>query len=127
MLSFNLKGGTKLRSKSNFIGLTPLCPAKDEAVAIAFYVNKLGFKDNGYGGVRRGEIEILFYQTDDKQLAEWTSFRIEVEDIGSLYEEYTLQEVIHPNGSLTKKPWGLLEFSIIDLNGVCITFFEKEA
>jgi hypothetical protein len=60
----------------------------NEALAIKFYVEKLGFRDNGYGGVIRGDVEILFYKTNDKYLAEWTAFRIQVEDIECLYTEY---------------------------------------
>ncbi len=108
-----------------FRGLTPLSPAKDVEKAVQFYVDKLGFRDNGHGGVIRGDVEILFYQTDDKYLAEWTSFRIHVEHIEALFEEYQAQNVIHPNGALETKPWGTKEFSIIDLDGVCITFFER--
>jgi hypothetical protein len=53
------------------------------------------------------------------------AFRIQMEDIENLYTEYQAQNVIHPNGSLEVKPWGKKEFSIIDLDGVCITFFES--
>ncbi|EPD49409.1 hypothetical protein HMPREF1210_03308 [Paenisporosarcina sp. HGH0030] len=109
----------------NFKSLTPLSPAKDIETAITFYEQKLGFTPNGYGGVYRGNIEILFYQTDDTHLGEWTSFRILVDAIESLYREYEKQQVIHQNGSLEAKPWGTKEFSIIDPDGVCITFFER--
>lgn len=108
-----------------FRGLTPLSPAKDEAAAIAFYEQQLGFTANGYGGVKRGDVEILFYQTDDKHLAEWTSFRIQLDHIEPLYEEYRSKNVIHPNGPLHTTEWGTREFSIIDQDGVCITFFER--
>jgi hypothetical protein len=114
-----------LKEKVLFRGLTPLSPAKNVAKAVEFYVMKLGFKDNGHGGIIRGDVEILLYQTDDKHLAEWTSFRIHVEQIEALFEEYQEQNVIHPNGVLATKPWGTKEFSIIDLDGVCITFFER--
>jgi catechol 2,3-dioxygenase-like lactoylglutathione lyase family enzyme len=114
-----------VKEKVIFRGLTPLSPAKDVAKTVEFYVVKLGFEDNGHEGVIRGDVEILFYQTDDKHLAEWTSFRIQVEQIEALFEEYQEQNVIHPNGILDRKPWGTKEFAIIDLDGVCITFFER--
>jgi hypothetical protein len=34
--------------------------------------------------------------------------------------------MIHPNGQLQTQPWGMKEFAIIDVAGVCITFFEPE-
>ena len=45
---------------SAFKSLTPLSPAKDIESAISFYEKKFGFKANGYGGVVRGDVEILF-------------------------------------------------------------------
>lgn len=110
----------------DFRGITPLSPAKDIQKAIQFYVEKLGFRDNGYGGVIRGDIEILFYQTDNQNLADWTCFRIHVNGIERLYESYQKEGVVHPNGLLSKKDWGNIEFSIIDQDGVCITFFERD-
>jgi catechol 2,3-dioxygenase-like lactoylglutathione lyase family enzyme len=111
-----------------FRGLTPLSPAKDPAAAVGFYVEKLGFRDHGNENVARvirGNVEIMFYQTDDQHLVDWTSFRIHVEHIEALFKEYQANHVIHPNGDLETKPWGTKEFSIIDLDGVCITFFER--
>jgi hypothetical protein len=35
------------------------------------------------------------------------------------------KNVINPNGSLEVKAWGKKEFSIINQDGVCITFFER--
>jgi catechol 2,3-dioxygenase-like lactoylglutathione lyase family enzyme len=108
-----------------FRGLTPLSPSKEVEQTIKFYVEKLGFRDNGHGGVIRGDVEILFYQTNDQNLADWTSFRIHVKGVEELYEAYQKVGVIHTNGALAIKPWGNHEFSIIDLDGVCITFFEE--
>jgi catechol 2,3-dioxygenase-like lactoylglutathione lyase family enzyme len=110
---------------AEFLGLTPLSPVKDVEKAVQFYVDKLGFIDNGHGGVIRGGVEILFYQTEDQKLADWTSHRIHIKGIEGLYKVYQKEGVIHPNGSLAKKEWGNLEFTILDQDGVCITFFEK--
>lgn len=114
-----------MRNGVVFKGLTPLSPAKNIEKAIGFYVEKLGFWDNGHGGVIRGDVEIMFYQTNDPKLAEWTSFRIHVNGIVELYETFKDAEFLHPNGKLERKSWGSLEFSIIDQDGVCITFFEE--
>jgi catechol 2,3-dioxygenase-like lactoylglutathione lyase family enzyme len=115
----------KMTDGTLFRGLTPLSPSKDVEKTVKFYVEILGFRDNGHGGVIRGDVEILFYQTNDQKLAEWTSFRIHVNGVEELYEAYQSAGVIHTNGTLAMKPWGSLEFSIIDQDGVCITFFEK--
>jgi len=108
-----------------FRGLTPLSPAKNVEKAVKFYVDKLGFRDNGHGGVIRGDVEILFYQTNDQKLADWTSLRIHVDGVEELYETLQKEGIIHKNGKLELKPWGNMEFSIVDQDGVCIAFFEE--
>jgi len=113
--------------------LNPLIPAgKDVEKAIEFY-EKLGFTTAHTEGkpfkmaiVERDEIQIFLVQNDDKHLAEGTSFRIRVEGIEQLYEEFLAkgEDIIHPNGKLETKPWGCKEFAISDKAGVCITFYD---
>jgi hypothetical protein len=90
----------------------PLSPARNVEKAVMFYVDKLGFSDNGHGGVIRGNVEILFYQTNDQKLADWTSFRIHVDGVEELYKTYQTEKVIHPNGALTMKSWGITSPSV---------------
>ncbi len=81
--------------------LSPLIPAgKDVETAIAFY-EKLGFTAIHTEGkplkmaiVERDEIQIFLVQNDDKHLAEGTSFRIRVEGLEQLYEEFLAQGVM---------------------------------
>lgn len=110
-----------------------MVPASDVAGAIAFYEEQLGFKAIYTEGdpvslaiVKRDSAEIFLYQNDDKHLAEWTSFRIQVENIDALYEECQAKggAMLYPNGELTTQPWGAKEFAVVDLMGVCITFYE---
>ncbi|MEM7727520.1 MAG: VOC family protein [Cyanobacteria bacterium P01_A01_bin.45] len=113
--------------------LSPLIPAgKDVEKAIAFY-NKLGFTTTHTEGkplkmaiVERDGIQIFLVQNDDRHLAEGTSFRIRVDGVEQLYEEFLAQgeNIIHPNGKLETKPWGCKEFGVLDLAGVCITFYD---
>lgn len=62
-----------------------------------------------------------------KHLARWTTLRIQVEHVEQLYEEFMALGggMIHPNGKLQTKPWGAKEFAVLDLAGVCITFYEE--
>lgn len=116
---------------SRFYGVTPLVPASDLETAIAFYRDTLGFElryrdaePATFAIVGRDDAVLNLIHSDDRQLAEWTSLRIKVDDIDGLYQQYRAQDIIHPNGSLADKPWGQREFAVIDPSGVCITFHQ---
>ncbi|MBF2008839.1 MAG: VOC family protein [Chlorogloeopsis fritschii C42_A2020_084] len=114
--------------------INPMIPAgSDMEVAIAFYEQQLGFTTIHKEGdpvrmaiVQRDGATIFLLQNDDKHLAEWTNFRIFVDGIEQLYAEFQAKggQMIHPNGKLETKPWGMKEFAVIDPAGVCITFYE---
>lgn len=112
--------------------ISPLIPAGDDVeAAIAFY-EKLGFQAVHQEGnpvrmaiVERDRATLFLVQNSDKHLAEGTSLRIQVDGIEQLYEEFQAQGgLIHPNGQLETKPWGPKEFAVMDLAGVCLTFYE---
>lgn len=114
--------------------ISPLIPAgSDVDVAIAFY-EKLGFSTIHKEGnpirmaiVKRDTAEIFLVKNDYKQLvAEEISLRIHVTNIEQLYQEFESkgEKIIHPNGKLEAKPWGVKEFVVLDPAGVCITFYE---
>lgn len=109
----------------------PIIPAgADLDAAITFY-EQLGFTrtwhEGDMAGVRRDAVEIILFRSEDQHLAEWTSFRVQVSDVAALYAEFQEKggPMLHPNGRLETKPWGATEFAIIDLAGVCITFFQR--
>jgi hypothetical protein len=50
---------------------------------------------------------------------------IETDRIHALYEEIAVKrrDLLHPNGrTVERKPWGMLEFALLDSTGVCIVF-----
>ena len=106
----------------------PKQAALNIANAVAFYVQRLGFTElfqaEDYAGVRRDVVEIHLWLCDDKNIPEKTACRVEVENIEPLYAEYQREEVINPHSSLQATPWGTKEFTILDLDGNGITFFE---
>lgn len=112
----------------------PFIPAGERVlVAIAFYEQKLGFKKQWQDSdepelalVVRDDIEIFLQKNSDASIAEWTLLRIEVRGIEALYQEYVSRDrtIIHPDGALEHKAWGSQDFSVLDPNGVCITFYE---
>lgn len=82
--------------------------------------------ENTYGIVYLGGAKLHFFLSDDKHLAEWSACRVNVGDINTLYALCQERGVVHPNGALEKKPWGSMEFAIIDPSGVCYTFAQRD-
>lgn len=114
--------------------ISPLIPAGDDLEkAIEFYEQKLGFTTIHKEGdpirmaiVKRDSAEIFLVKSDYHDLAKEISLRLQVTGIEQLYQELESKgdDIIHPNGKLETKPWGPKEFSVIDLAGVCLTFYE---
>ena len=99
--------------------------------AIAFYRTSLGF-DLLYRDGEPAQFAIVgcdgarlqLFAHQDRQLAEWTSLRIEVGGIDALYARCQESGCVHPNGLLGARPWGTREFSIVDPSGVCIALVQ---
>jgi uncharacterized glyoxalase superfamily protein PhnB len=117
---------------TNFLNVSPLIAARDVEESIVFYRSVLGF-ELAYRDAEPAQFAIVgcdgvrlhLFASQDKHLADWTSLRIEVERIDTLYERCQENGCVHPNGSLGSRPWGTREFSIIDPSRVCIAFVEQ--
>jgi hypothetical protein len=72
--------------------------------------------------VSRDEVEIHFWLTDNPDIPNATGCRVNVDGVDALYEEYRQLDIVHPKDPLGDKPWGLREFSIIDVDGNLLTF-----
>ena len=115
--------------------INPLIPGGEHLEqTVAFYEQQLGFKRIHQEGdpihmaiVQRDSAQIFLVKNADKHLAEGTSLRINVNQIEQLYAEFQAKggEMIHPNGKLETKPWGMKEFVVLDPAGVCLTFCES--
>ena len=114
--------------------LSPLIPGgEDLEKTVVFYEQQLGFKRIHQEGdpiymalVERDGVQIFLLKKEDKHLAQETSLRINVHQIEKLYAEFQTKggEMIHSEGQLETKPWGMKEFVVLDLAGVCLTFCE---
>lgn len=112
----------------------PFIPAGNNVLrTIQFYEQKLGFDrqwqdsdDPELALIVRDDVELFLQKNLDPLLAEWATLRIEVRDVAGLFREIVDRDpaLIHPNGALEKKSWGSTDFTILDPNGVCITFYE---
>jgi catechol 2,3-dioxygenase-like lactoylglutathione lyase family enzyme len=114
------------------LSATPAFPVRNIPSAVAFYRDRLGFHVRHEDGiVRRDEIELHLWEANspdtpgaEPHLAGSASCRVQVEGVHALYDEYRDRDVIHPNGALAVQPWGVEDFTILDLDGNAIAFFE---
>ena len=117
-------------SEISLLSAIPMIPGGNDVKQSVDFYARLGFKENwNYGDiaiVARGAVEIIICKNGSREIAEQTAFRIRVNGLTGLYNEFLALDPspIHPNGKLSTKPWGTKEFAILDLAGVCITFFE---
>lgn len=97
----------------------PWLPAQDIAATEAFY-RKLGFAvayDDGQTlQVRRDGAELFFWRCAERHIAENSSCYIRVTDPVALHREWL---AVNPPRLIAPevKPWGMLEFYLIDPNG----------
>ena len=95
------------------------------------FFERLGFRRKGsypdYGIVERDGVQIHFWLCNDARIPKETGCRITVEGIEGLFEAFSAEEVIHPNGKLARKPWGVWEFSIVDPDGNLVTLQQAAA
>ncbi len=116
-------------AKSTFVSVTPLLPAGPKLdEALRYYVGHLGFRVRwqgpGIAGIERDGVSFNLLQSDDRHWAENSSHNIGVHDLGALYEE--LRNVPGRVGKIEEKPWGRVEFHLVEPNGVCFQFYELE-
>ena len=114
-----------------FISTTPVLASLDIARTVAFYARVLGAKSihaqlGEYGIVSLGGLELHFWACTDAAIPKLTSCRIQVAGISALHAQCLAQNAVHPNGGLCCQPWGTQEFSFLDEDGNCVTFYEVQ-
>ena len=105
----------------------PVLPALNIRETILFYEKKLGFSAFDHGGyviMENDGIRLHFFLTTDKHLCENSGCYIYVSNIEDFYSRMSALDIIHPNGRLEVKPWGMKEFSVLDNNGNLLRFGE---
>lgn len=108
--------------------IVPKLPMRNKNATIAFYVEKLNFSIiNDFGDyllIEKDQIEIHFFEFTALDPTEnYGQVYIRTNDINSLYQGFINNEVtIHPNAALQTKPWGQMEFSLLDPDNNLLTF-----
>lgn len=108
----------------------PKLPMRDKSATRDFYINKLGFQEfgsadfDGYLMVQKDSIQIHFFEfktLDPKE--NYGQVYIRTDNIERLYQSLLDEKIrIHPNGQLSLKPWGQMEFSLLDPDNNLLTF-----
>ncbi len=78
----------------------------------------------GWENGSRDEAEVHCYQTNiDRTKNNWMCY-LRVGNLKAPYGDHKATHLIHPNGPLQKKPWGLKEFAVAERDGTLLTFGE---
>lgn len=115
-----------------FTAVHPKLPMRDKELTKRYYVDQLGFRSIGnddfelYLMLVRDQTEIHFFKFRELDPAQnYGQIYIRVSGIDLLYRDLLERGVaIHPNGQLALKPWGQLEFSVLDPDNNLLTFGE---
>ena len=103
---------------------------RNKAVTKAYYLDQLGFQRVGsqdypdYLMVKKDAVELHFFLFPDLDpLQNYGQIYLRTEEIDRLYQYFLERKVaIHPNAPLETKPWGMLEFSLVDPDHNLLTF-----
>lgn len=110
--------------------INPKLPMRNKIITRNYYLNMLEFSDIGsedfqsYLIIKKDQIEIHFFEFKDLNPAEnYGQIYIRTNDIKNLYQHYIKKGVIiHPADPLRLKPWGQMEFSVLDPDHNLLTF-----
>jgi hypothetical protein len=93
------------------------------------FVNCLGFtvlhQDDSLAVVGRDGARAYVVESPEYAARDRPEIAIETDSINEVYREISERrpDVLHPNlPRVTKRPWGALEFSLLDKTGVCVVF-----
>jgi hypothetical protein len=93
------------------------------------FVNCLGFqiryRDEELAVVDRDGAKAYIVASPEYAAKDRPEIAIETDNIHELYNEIKARRprMLHPNGNvIQKKPWGALEFAVLDKTTVCVIF-----
>jgi hypothetical protein len=111
-----------------FTKVIPKLPMRVKRQTKSYYIGQLGFMELAdYGDyllLEKDGVEIHFFEFKSLDpLQNYGQIYIRTDRIESLYAHFQKTNVsIHPNGPLQLKPWGQIEFSLLDPDHNLITF-----
>lgn len=110
--------------------INPKLPMRNKAITKKYYLDTLGFSlfgnadYEGYLMVEKDHIQIHFFEfTSLNPLENYGQVYIRTTDIHTLYESIKNKVPgFKPAGELSVKPWGQIEFSLLDPDNNLLTF-----
>jgi catechol 2,3-dioxygenase-like lactoylglutathione lyase family enzyme len=114
-----------------FLRAIPRLAARDVNRAVEFYESHLGFSASlhleDYAILRRDSAEIHVGRSTVDPKANPVVCRVDVRGVTEFYEKCRALNIVHAGDALAMKPWGRLEFSVVDPDGNLVTFAEAPA
>jgi catechol 2,3-dioxygenase-like lactoylglutathione lyase family enzyme len=119
---------------ATFLSLHPVLGARDVPLAVAWYVERLGFTlmfndatdPIRYAGVRRDSVELHLQWQDERYFPapgeDAPAYRFLVDDPDALFTEFRNSCALHATAALRNPPWHTREFAVHDPNGHGLTF-----
>jgi hypothetical protein len=93
------------------------------------FINCLGFKvlyqDSSLAVVSNDGAKAYIVESPEYAAKDRPEVAIETDNIEDVFKDISSKrpDVLHPNlPRITKRPWGALEFSVLDKTGVCVVF-----
>lgn len=111
----------------------PKLPMRSKSATKFYYIDGLGFElfgetdYDGYLMLQKEGIQIHFFKFKDLDpLENYGQVYIRTDSIKALYQSLQKKGIaIHPYGALESKPWGMLEFALLDPDHNLLTFGQE--
>ncbi|MGR9157936.1 bleomycin resistance protein [Rhizobium leguminosarum] len=108
------------------IAVLPVLPSLDIDETLAFYRDALGFTEIVYRAadyliLRRDDMELHFWRTQDATLCQNSSVYLRGGGIGALHAEYR-ERGVERLSDMEVRPWNMEEFYIHDPHGNLLRF-----
>ena len=118
-----------MKSEPMIIRLVPKIFFNRMEDGLDLFVNCLGFtvlhQDDSLAVVGRDGARAYVVESPEYAAKDRPEIAIETDNIDEIFREVSAKrpDVLHPNlPRVTKRPWGALEFSLLDKTGVCVVF-----
>jgi uncharacterized glyoxalase superfamily protein PhnB len=121
-----------MKSKK-FYHCVPFMPVRNLQETIDYYRDKLGFYNEWFwknmdAGIARDNMRLLFnYAPDHVDMINTQDKHFEVmwfvDNVNEIYQEYKEKDVTIAS-ELEDKPWGVREFTVLDINGYYLRIAE---
>ncbi|MEO7309182.1 MAG: VOC family protein [Chitinophagaceae bacterium] len=108
----------------------PVIPSLDLQRSAEFYKTYFDCQADWYDEYvvlhNTDHFSIHIWKSNDPYLCINSGFYLRVKNVDAMFERLNIPGVIHPNGQLETKPWGMKEFAITDPDGNLVRIGEYQ-